>query len=146
MFRPSRSPPCPLPVSPFRNPMPQSTVLTSKEHSVSPEKSKSESSLVGASSPSQVQKKRKIARKKKRSLGSENLDESSATTDEVGDLSLNKDGPVDHVLEGESCNKTPDIWEILSLSCPLPAPLSPLPPDELVIIYEYYYQYLFQSM
>ncbi|XP_060777414.1 little elongation complex subunit 1 isoform X2 [Neoarius graeffei] len=134
VFRSSRSPPCPLPISPFRNPMPQSTVSTPKGHSMSTEKSKSESSLVEASSPSQVQKKRKMGKKKKRSLGSEDLDESSAKTHEVGDLSLNKDGPVDYVLEEESCNKTPDIWEILSLSWPLPAPLSPLPPDELAVM------------
>ncbi|MCI4374224.1 hypothetical protein PGIGA_G00003780 [Pangasianodon gigas] len=131
MFRPSRSPPCPLPISPFRNPMPQSTVSTPKGAKVSPEKSKSESLLVGASSPSKDQKKSKMCRKKKRSLESEDLDETCANTDEVSDLSLNKDGPVDHLLERESCNKTPDIWEILSLSWPLPAPLSPLPPDEL---------------
>lgn len=113
---------------------------------MSTEKSKSESSLVEASSPCQVQKKRKMGKKKKRSLGSEDLDESSAKTHEVGDLSLNKDGPVDYVLEEESCNKTPDIWEILSLSWPLPAPLSPLPPDELVIIYGNCCRYLFQSV
>lgn len=98
---------------------------------MSPEKSKS--SLVAAVSPNKDQKKREMGRKKKRSLESEELDENCAEADDVRDVSHNKAAPVDHALEGGRCSDTPDIWEILSLSCPLPAPLSPLPPDELVI-------------
>ncbi|XP_058251745.1 little elongation complex subunit 1 [Hemibagrus wyckioides] len=128
MFRP---PPCPLPISPVRNSVPQLTVSTPKGAKVSPGKSRSESSLASACSPSKEQKKKKISRKKKRSLESVDEDESCAKTDDVSDLSLNKDGPDEHLLERGTCSKSPDVWEILSLSWPLPAPLSPLPPDDL---------------
>lgn len=126
--------------------MPQSTVSTPKGAKVSPEKSKSESLSVGTSSPSKDQKNRKTGRKKKRSSESEELHEICAKADDVSDSSPNKDGPVDHVLEEGRCSTTPDIWEILSLSCPLPAPLSPLPPDDLVIISEYSPQYLYRHV
>ncbi|XP_053351179.1 little elongation complex subunit 1 [Clarias gariepinus] len=129
-FRPPRSP-CPLPVSPFRKQMPQSPVSSPKGAKVSPETSKSVSLLMTPSSPTTDQKTRRMGRKKKRSSESTDLNESCTNTDEASDSSLNKDGPVDWVLKEESCRKTPDIWEILSLSHPLPAPISPLPPDEL---------------
>lgn len=129
-FRPSRCPPRPVPLSPFRKPMPtRSTVSTPKGAKASPEKSQSESLLVGASSPCRDQKKRNTGRKKKRSSESEDLDEDCVKI--TSDLSLSKDGPVDHLSEEEASVKTLDIWEILSWSCALPAPLSPLPPDEL---------------
>lgn len=110
----------------------RSTVSTPNGAKASPEKSQSESLLVGASSPWKDQTKRKAGRKKKRSPDSEDLDEDCAKT--TSDLSLSKDGPVDHLSEEEASGKTLDIWEILSWSSALPAPLSPLPPDELVII------------
>lgn len=101
---------------------------------MSPVKGTSVSSLVEASSPSTDQRKRRIGRKRNRSLGSEDLDESCGKT-EVCDLSLNnKDSPVGNLLKDGRCSGTPDVWEILSLCLPLPAPLSPLPPDELVMI------------
>ncbi|GAA6089971.1 little elongation complex subunit 1 [Tachysurus ichikawai] len=131
MFRPSRSPPCPLPTGPFRNSVPQSTVSSPKGAEASPEKSEPESTLADTCRPGQDQKIKKIGRKKRRSLESVDGNKSSLKTDEVSDLSLNKDGPDDHLLEEGNCSKTLDIWEILSLSCPLPAALSPLPPDEL---------------
>lgn len=137
MFRPSQSPPCPPPTSPLRNPLPESTVSPPKGAKVSPERSRSKTSFVGTCRPCKDLKKQKIGRKKKRSLESRELDESCAKADEVNDLSLDKDGPLDHVLEEGSCSTTSDIWEFLSLSWPLPAPLSPLPLDELVRISAY---------
>ncbi|KAK2855486.1 hypothetical protein Q7C36_007355 [Tachysurus vachellii] len=130
MFRPSGSPPCPLPTGPFRNSAPQSTVSSPKGAKASPEKSKPESTLADTCSPGQEQKIKKTGRKKKRSLESVDGDKSCVKTDEVSDLSLNKDGPDAHLLQEGNCSKTLDIWEILSLSCPLPAALSPLPPDD----------------
>lgn len=127
MIRPSRSPPCPLPISPFKNPMPQSTALTPKGAKMSAEKSKC--------SLSEDQKKRKMSKKRK-SLESKDLEDSCAKTDKVSNLSLNTDCPVDNFLERENNSKTPDVWEILGLSWALPELLSPLPPDELVIIYK----------
>ncbi|XP_046702326.1 little elongation complex subunit 1 [Silurus meridionalis] len=123
--RPSGSPPRPLPVSPFGKSMSKSTP---KRNKASPRKSNSESSVVGVKSPSEDQKKRKIGRKKKRSSESEDVDQSHAKSDEVSDLSLNIDAPVERILKEV---KTSDIWDLLGLSSPLPALLSPLPPDEL---------------
>ncbi|KAI5624121.1 little elongation complex subunit 1 [Silurus asotus] len=100
---------------------------TPKRNKASPRKSNSESSVVGVKSPSEDQKKRKIGRKKKRSSESEDVDQSHAKSDEVSDLSLNVDAPVERILKGV---KTSDIWDLLGLSSPLPALLSPLPPDE----------------
>ncbi|KAK3571646.1 hypothetical protein QTP86_015991 [Hemibagrus guttatus] len=125
MFRPSRSPPCPLPVSPVRNSVPQLTVWRPKG---AKEKSKSESA--GACSLSKEEKKKKIVKKKK-SLEAMDGGESCTKTDEASDLSLNKDCPDEHLLERGNRSKSPDVWEILSLSWPLPALLSPLPPDDL---------------
>ncbi|XP_027017909.2 little elongation complex subunit 1 [Tachysurus fulvidraco] len=123
MFRPSGSPPCS-----FRNSVPQSTASSPKGAEASPEESGPESPLADRCSPGEGEKIKNMGRKKKRSLESVDGDKSSLKADEVGDLSLNKD---DHVLEEGNGSKTLDIWEFLSLSCPLPAALSPLPPDDL---------------
>ncbi|TSL82493.1 Little elongation complex subunit 1 [Bagarius yarrelli] len=127
-----RSPPPPMPTSPFRNPNPRLTVSTPKGAEVSPDKSNVKSTLIGTRSPSKDQRKKKISRKKKRSLESVILEKSCVKTDEVSDSSPTKDGPDDHLLEAGRRSETPDVWEILSLSWSLPALLSPLPPDELV--------------
>lgn len=136
MFKASRA----APLVPLRNPEPPPAASPANGEKVFPEKSKT--SLVEAAGPNKDQKKREIIRKKKRSWVSEERDQSCA--DDVGDFSHNKAVPVDPALEDGGCRDTPDIWELLSLSWPLPAPLSPLPPDEPVIIYKSYSQYLHQ--
>lgn len=136
-----RHPPQLLPISPCRKQMPQSATSTpAKRRScdapgafgsppkVFPEKSQSEASFLEGSGQSEERKNEKSKRaKRKRSLGSEEHNQSSTWIDAASDRSSDTD----------CWRNTTDVWEILDFFKSVPSALSPLPvSNELVELNE----------
>ncbi|XP_036446502.1 little elongation complex subunit 1 isoform X2 [Colossoma macropomum] len=124
----------PLPASPCRKQIPQLAPSTpakgmksqapgtsSSMWKVSPERSKSESSFEEQNTPSKVQRNKNPGRKKKGSLGSEELNQRGARIDKA-----NNDGNNDHSSDRDGWRNSTSLWDILDFFKPLPAALSPL--------------------
>ncbi|KAL7886775.1 hypothetical protein AOLI_G00044960 [Acnodon oligacanthus] len=133
-FRLQKLPFQPLPASPCRKQIPQLAPSTpakgmksqtpgtsSSTWKVSPEMSKSESSFEDENTPSKVQRNKNPGRKKKRSLGSEELNHRGTWIDKA-----NNNGNNGHSSDSDGWRNSTDLWDILDFFKPLPAALSPL--------------------
>ncbi|KAL6489095.1 hypothetical protein MHYP_G00028360 [Metynnis hypsauchen] len=133
-FRLQKLPFQPLPASPCRKHIPQLAPSTpakgmksqapgtsSSIWKVSPERSTSESSFEDEKTPSKVQSNKNPGRKKKGSLGSEELNHRGTWIDKA-----NNDGNNGHSSDRDGWRNSTDLWDILDFFKPLPAALSPL--------------------
>ncbi|XP_017556346.2 little elongation complex subunit 1 isoform X1 [Pygocentrus nattereri] len=133
-FRLQKLPFQPLPASPCRKQIPhlapstpakgmksQAPGTSSSIWKVSPGRSKSESSFEDKTTPSKVQSNKNPGRKKKGSLGSEELSHIGTWIDKA-----NIDGNNGHSSDRDGSRNGTDLWDILDFFKPLPTALSPL--------------------